>query len=244
MNPLLRISFNQLHESSVFKWGVTYCGFESSVTLEQGKSESPSETEKNRGHLGTFHSSEGKLVRLLTAVCWWEGQPHNNKYIVILIVFCHHFSLSPSFCSPLSFFPLFSCPHYLSLLYSITPPPPVRMPSCLLILIFIYRFSSFSLPFLSTDGTLQLASHSASSLTSPRVNAFHVLLPFFCYNIRYFWAFQYREGRLPQRAFTTGEQVLVVLCYSKATKVTHFPYTLMKRSWYGSRKLSEKKRCH
>lgn len=142
MNPLLRISFNQLHESSVFKWGVTYCGFESSVTLEQGKSESPSETEKNRGHLGTFHSSEGKLVRLLTAVCWWEGQPHNNKYIVILIVFCHHFSLSPSFCSPLSFFPLFSCPHYLSLL------PPLPQFVCLPAFLYWFSFIGFH-PFHS-----------------------------------------------------------------------------------------------
>lgn len=69
------------------------------------------------------------------------------------------------------------------------------MPSCLLVLIFIYRFSSFSLPFLCTDGTLQLASHSASFLTSPQVNAFHVLLPFFCYNIRHFKTFQYQEGQ-------------------------------------------------
>lgn len=76
------------------------------------------------------------------------------------------------------------------------------MPSCLLVLIFIYRFSSFSLPFLCTDGTLQLASHSASSLSSPQIKAFHILLLFFWYNIRYFWALPYQEAKLRQRACT------------------------------------------
>lgn len=88
-------------------------------------------------------------------VQWWEGQPHNNKYS-LLIAFGNHFSLSPSFCSPFTFLSPSSCPHYLSLVYSITAPlhtPQVLMPSCLLVLIFIYRFSSFSLPFLCTDGT-------------------------------------------------------------------------------------------
>lgn len=183
------------------------------------------------------------------SVFWLQSVDGKDSHTITNILWFWLYSAIIFLCLLLSallshFFPF--SPVLIIYLYSIPlpPPPPVRMPSCLLVLIFIYRFSSFSLPFLSTDGTLQLASHSASSLTSPRVNAFHVLLPFFCYNIRYFWAFQYREGRLPQRACTTGEQVLVVLCYSKATKVTHFPYTLMKRSWYGSRKLSEKKRCH
>lgn len=106
---------------------------------------------------------------------WWEGQTHNNKYI-LLIVHCRHFSLSPPFCSPFTFLSPCTCPHYLSLVYSITLPP-VLMPSCLLVLIFIYRFSSFSLPFLCTDGTSQLASHSASCLTSLKVNALHSLSP-------------------------------------------------------------------
>lgn len=154
-------------------------------------------------HFSLIKATEGKCVRLLTWVYWWEGQPHNNKYIP-LIVFYHHFSLSLSFYSPLSFLSPSSCPHYLSLVYSITFPP-VLMPSCLLLLIFIYRFSSFSLPFLCTDGTLQLASHSTSSLTSLQVNAFHILLPFFCYNIRYFWTLQYWESRLWKRACTAGE---------------------------------------
>lgn len=121
-------------------------------------------------------------------VQWWEEQPHNNKYS-LLIAFGNHFSLSPSFCSPFTFLSPSSCPHYLSLVYSITTPPlhtpHVRMPSCLLVLIFIYRFSSFSLPFLCTDGTLQLASHSTSCLTSLQINAFHILSAFFWYNNHY-----------------------------------------------------------
>lgn len=97
-----------------------------------------------------------------------------------------------------------SCPHYLSLVYSITFPP-VLMPSCLLVLIFIYRFSSFSLPFLYTDGTLQLASHSTSCLTSPKVNAFHSLLPFFWYNTIYT-----RTMQKPKRPGCNNEHTLQV----------------------------------
>lgn len=113
------------------------------------------------------------------------------------------------------------------------------MPSCLLVLIFIYRFSSFSLPFLCTDGTLQLAPRSASYFTSPPLNAFHILLPRFCCKIRYFRTLAYREARLRQRARVAGEHVLVALLYSKAIKVTLFPHTPVKGSWYGSKMLSE-----
>lgn len=65
---------------------------------------------------------EGKSVHLLTGVLMGGEQPHNNKYIP-LIVFCLHFSLSPSFVSSRSFLPRSSCPHYLSLVYSITSSP-------------------------------------------------------------------------------------------------------------------------
>lgn len=117
------------------------------------------------------------------------------------------------------------------------------MPSCLLVLIFIYRFSSFSLPFLCTDGTLQLASHSTSSLTSPPLNTLHILLLFFCYNIRYFWTLQYMEAMLWQRPCAAGEQVLAASRHPKAIKVTVFPYTSVKRSWYRSRRLSDERGC-
>lgn len=189
--------------------------------------------------MSTFHSS--KLLRANSSVFWLESIDGKDSHTITniflwlysaVIFLCLFLSSLPS-----HFFPLSSCPHYLSLVYSITFPP-VLMPSCLLVLIFIYRFSSFSLPFLCTDGTLQLAFHSASSLTSPQVNAFHILLPFFWYNTRYFWTLQYREARLRQRARTAGEEV--ALRYSKAIKVTLLPYMSEKRSWYGSRKLSAK----
>lgn len=146
---------------------------------------------------------------------WWEGQTHNNKHIP-LIVHWRHFSLSPPFCSPFTFLSPCASPHYLSLVYSITLPP-VLMPSCLLVLIFIYRFSSFSLPFLCTDGTSQLASHSASCLTSPKVNALHSLLPLLRYaaintpgpcetQVAWTW----------QRVNAAGKEVSNALCHSKA----------------------------
>lgn len=143
-------------------------------------------------HFSVIRATEGKFAPLPSFVYWWKEQPHNNKYI-LLIVFCPHFSLSPSFCSAFTFLSPSSCPHYLSLVYSITFPP-VLMPSCLLVLIFIYRFSSFSLPFLCTDGTLQLASHSASCLTFSKVNAFYSLLPFFWYKTIFSWSLQDPRG--------------------------------------------------
>lgn len=166
---------------------------------------------------------------------WWEGQTHNNKYI-LLIVHCRHFSLSPPFCSPFTFLSPCACPHYLSLVYSITLPP-VLMPSCLLVLIFIYRFSSFSLPFLCTDGTSQLASHSASCLTSLKVNALHSLSPLLWHGainspgpsvnwVAWSW----------QRVHAAGKEISEAWCYSRAIEVRLLLYAPEWGSCYGYRK--------
>lgn len=162
-------------------------------------------------------------------VFWGQGQPHNNKYIP-LIVFCNHFSLSPSFCSPFSFLSPSSCPHYLSLVYSITFPP-VRMPSCLLVLIFIYRFSSFSLPFLCTDGTLELASHSASYLTSYTSK----YLPYSLVILSSDIISDIPGGCDKERALAAN--------HPQAIKVILLPAS-QKGSWYGSRELSAKRNYH
>lgn len=149
---------------------------------------------------------------------WWEGQTHNNKYI-LLIVHWRHFSLSPPFCSPFTFLSPCACPHYLSLVYSITLPP-VLMPSCLLVLIFIYRFSSFSLPFLCTDGTSQLASHSASCLTSLKVNALHSLLPLLWYaTVNSPGPCETQVAWTWQRLHAAGKEVSKASCYSKAGQI-------------------------
>lgn len=160
--------------------------------------------EKNRGDLSTFHSSN--RLRANSSVFWLESIDGKDSH-TITNIFLWLYSAIIFLCLLLSALLLISFPFLLSSLFIFSLfyylPPPVLMPSCLLVLIFIYRFSSFSLPFLCTDGTLQLASHSASSLTSPQVNAFHILLPFFWYKTSYFWTLQYREARLRQNTCTT-----------------------------------------
>lgn len=191
----------------------------------------------------TFYSSEQE-ERL--SVISLESNDGKDSHTITNILFWLHSAiifLSPSFCSPFTFLSPSSCPHYLSLVYSITAPPhppQVLLLSCLLILIFIYRFSSFSLPFLCTDGTLQLASHSTSCLTSLQINAFHILSAFFWYNDHNTRRLcKTREAWLWQRTHTENEEVLTAFYYSRTTKVSFHAYTLEKRGWYGSRKTSE-----
>lgn len=151
-------------------------------------------------------------------VQWWEGQPHNNKYS-LLIAFGNHFSVSFFLLSFHISFPfLLSSLFIFSLFYYCPPPhtPQVLLLSCLLILIFIYRFSSFSLPFLCTDGTLQLASHFTSCLTSLQINAFHILSAFFWYNDHNTRRLcKTRKAWLWQRTHTENEEVLTAFYYSR-----------------------------
>lgn len=171
-----------------------------------------------------------------------EAQPHNNKYIP-LIVFWHHFSLSLSFCSPLSFLLPSSCPHYLSLVYSITFPQFLCLPASSYWFSFI-GFHPFHSHFSALTAPCSLPLTLPLLLTTSQVNAVHILSPFFCYNIRYFWTLQGWEARLRQRACTAGEEISIALRYSTVIKVTLLPYSMPgNSSWYGSRKLSVKRGC-
>lgn len=132
------------------------------------------------------------------------GRTASHKKYIFWFYFAIIFLCLPS--SPLSYF--FPLPPMSSLfifsLFYYPPPSSLLMLSCLLVLIFIYRFSSFSLPFFCTDGTLQFASHSASYFTSPPLNTFRTLSPCFCCKNQILQDFAVLRGRAATKSERGG----------------------------------------